>query len=144
MCRCALSCTLCVMCCVDELSKMWLKLVSLAKVAGLKVHAVMSFHQCGGNVGDTCDIPLPAFVRAVGSANPDIYYRDREGNANNEYLSLGVDNLALFNGKTPLELYRDFMTSFRDNVLKNASDVVTNVKGCIAILLPLALFFSDT
>ncbi len=27
--------------------------------AGLKVQAVMSFHAAGGNVGDTCKIPLP-------------------------------------------------------------------------------------
>jgi beta-amylase len=27
--------------------------------ADLKVQAVMSFHAAGGNVGDTCKIPLP-------------------------------------------------------------------------------------
>lgn len=26
---------------------------------GLKVQAVMSFHAAGGNVGDTCKVPLP-------------------------------------------------------------------------------------
>ena len=36
---------------------------------------VTSFHQCGGNVGDTCDIPLPDFV----TGQSDIWYKDRPG-----------------------------------------------------------------
>lgn len=34
--------------------------------AGLKVQAVMSFHAAGGNVGDTCKIPLPKWVHEIG------------------------------------------------------------------------------
>lgn len=30
------------------------ELIEMAKKHGLKVQAVMSFHQCGGNVGDSC------------------------------------------------------------------------------------------
>lgn len=30
------------------------ELLEMAKKHGLKVQAVMSFHQCGGNVGDSC------------------------------------------------------------------------------------------
>jgi hypothetical protein len=33
--------------------------------AGLKIQAVMSFHAAGGNVGDTCKIPLPRWVLEV-------------------------------------------------------------------------------
>lgn len=32
----------------------YVELMELAKKHGLKVQAVMSFHQCGGNVGDSC------------------------------------------------------------------------------------------
>jgi len=46
-----------------------LTLVQLAKNAGLKVQAIMSFHQCGGNVGDSCNIPLPQWVLNVGKSN---------------------------------------------------------------------------
>ena len=60
---------------------------------GLKYQAVMSFHsvralnlassrhrgQCGGNVGDDCDIPLPSWVLSVGQSNPDIWYTDQQG-----------------------------------------------------------------
>lgn len=39
------------------------ELLEMAKKHGLKVQAVMSFHQCGGNVGDscTCVLSLPYF-----------------------------------------------------------------------------------
>lgn len=39
----------------------------------------MSFHAAGGNVGDTCEISLPKWVRSVGKEDPDIYYTDRAG-----------------------------------------------------------------
>ena len=38
------------------------QLLELCKEVGLKAQLVTSFHQCGGNVGDTCNIPLPSFV----------------------------------------------------------------------------------
>uniref|UniRef100_A0A6B2L506 Beta-amylase n=1 Tax=Arcella intermedia TaxID=1963864 RepID=A0A6B2L506_9EUKA len=79
---------------------------------GLKMQATMSFHQCGGNVGDDCDIPLPPWVTSVGNSNPDIYYTDREGNRDHEYLSLGVDNQTIFQGRSPVQIYTDFVRSF--------------------------------
>ena len=41
------------------------QLFEKARQAGLKVQAVMSFHAAGGNVGDTCNIPLPHWVVEV-------------------------------------------------------------------------------
>lgn len=40
--------------------------------------AVMSFHAAGGNVGDTCKIPLPKWVVDIGERNPDIFYTDKQ------------------------------------------------------------------
>ena len=37
----------------------------LAKSMGLKIQAVLSFHACGGNVGDSAQIPLPPWVLQV-------------------------------------------------------------------------------
>lgn len=91
----------------------YLDLMSLASQYGLKVQAVMSFHRCGGNVGDDCNIPLPGWVVRTGG---EIWYKDREGHQDQEYLSLGVDNEALFVGRTPIQMYRDFMQAFRDTV----------------------------
>ncbi len=41
--------------------------VQVAKRMGLKLQAVMSFHACGANVGDTAQVPLPAWVLKVRS-----------------------------------------------------------------------------
>ena len=30
--------------------------------AGLDIAPILSFHQCGGNVGDDCDVPLPPWL----------------------------------------------------------------------------------
>ncbi|CAL9080430.1 unnamed protein product [Musa textilis] len=92
------------------------ELFKMVQEEGLKLQAIMSFHQCGGNVGDAVYIPIPQWVRDVAAANPDIFYTNRSGTRNPEYLSLGVDNEPLFGGRTAVELYSDFMKSFRENM----------------------------
>jgi beta-amylase len=104
------------------------QLAQLVQQSGLKLHVVMSFHQCGGNVGDTCDIQLPQFVRDVGNSNPDIWYTDQHQNRDQEYLSLGVDNQALFQGRSALQLYSDFMTSFAQTFSQYLGQVITDVE----------------
>ncbi|ELR16593.1 betaamylase [Acanthamoeba castellanii str. Neff] len=89
----------------------YLQLVDIVDQVGLKIQFVTSFHQCGTNVGDQCFIPLPPWVLSIGQANPDIYYRDREGGADDEYLSLGVDYQPVLNGRTALQVYADYMSS---------------------------------
>ena len=71
---------------------------------GLKLQAIMSFHQCGGNIGDAVDIPLPRWVRDVGESDPDIYYTNRSGTRNREYLTVGVDSQPIFDGRTAVEV----------------------------------------
>ncbi|PHT32258.1 Beta-amylase [Capsicum baccatum] len=93
------------------------ELVPTDSKIGLKIQAVMSFHQCGGNVGDVVYTPLPKWVLEVGEKDPDIFYTNRAGIRNKEYLSLGVDNQRLFQGRTPIEIYRDYMASFTENML---------------------------
>ena len=70
----------------------------------LKLQAIMSFHQCGGNVGDVVNIPLPQWVLDIGESDPDIFYTNRSGNRNKEYISVGVDNHPLFYGRTAVEV----------------------------------------
>lgn len=85
----------------------WTAYKSLFKIIqefGLKLQAIMSFHQCGGNVGDSVNIPLPSWILKIGESNPDIFYTNRSGNRNKEYLTLGVDNQPLFHGRTAVEV----------------------------------------
>jgi len=87
----------------------YIQLVQMCVQIGLKVNVVASFHRCGGNVGDDCNIPLPSWVLETSS----VYYKDQNGAETREYISLGADNLSLFRGRTPVNMYRDYLTSFR-------------------------------
>lgn len=96
--------------------KAYRRLFQVVQEYGLRIQAIMSFHQCGGNVGDIVNIPLPQWVLDIGKSNPDIFYTNLAGNRNVEYLTLGVDNQPLFHGRTPVQIYSDFMKSFKENM----------------------------
>lgn len=68
------------------------------------MQATMSFHQCGGNIGDAVNIPLPQRVLDVGESNTDIFYTNKRLTRNMEYLTIGVDNLPIFHGRTAIEV----------------------------------------
>ena len=78
-------------------------------------------------------VPLPGWARSVGGS---VFYTDREGNVDFEYISLGADNAAIFQGRTPIGIYTDYMTNFRDNVLSKSLDVITKVFGITRLLTP--------
>lgn len=46
----------------------------MVKAKGLRIQAVMSFHACGGNVGDYAQVPLPEWVLKVSFSSPNILY----------------------------------------------------------------------
>lgn len=70
----------------------------------LTLQVVMSFHECGGNVGDDVHIPLPEWVTEIGQKNPDIFFRDREGRCNSESLTWGIDKERVLRGRTAVEV----------------------------------------
>ena len=98
---------------------------------GLKIQAVMSFHAAGGNVGDTCKIPLPKWVLAAGDADPDIFYTDRSGYRNRECLSLGCCQAPVLGGRSPLQAYKDFMAAFADEFSPMFGELA---RGALALL----------
>ncbi|CAI0417702.1 unnamed protein product [Linum tenue] len=104
------------------------ELVQMVKHHGLKIQVVMSFHQCGGNVGDSCSIPLPPWVLEEISKNPDLVYTDRSGRRNPEYISLGCDSMAVLRGRTPIQVYTDFMRSFRNRFSDDLGEVIVEVQ----------------
>ncbi|KAJ6420687.1 hypothetical protein OIU84_028110 [Salix udensis] len=107
-------------------------LFKLVSECDLKIQAIMSFHQCGGNIGDVVDIPIPQWVRDIGETDPDIFYTNRSGNRNKEYLSLGVDHQHLFGGRSAIEMYSDYMKSFRENMADflEAGQIIDIEVGC--------------
>jgi len=102
-------------------------ITSMCKSVGLNLQVVMSFHKCGGNVGDECNIPLPSFVTSVGQSNDDIYYKDYNGKPDEEYINLGADHEALFGGRTPLDMYKDFMTAFKSALGKEIGNTIDGI-----------------
>uniref|UniRef100_A0A0E0QVA7 Beta-amylase n=1 Tax=Oryza rufipogon TaxID=4529 RepID=A0A0E0QVA7_ORYRU len=89
------------------------RLFHMIRELKLKLQVVMSFHECGGNVGDDVSIPLPHWVTEIGRSNPDIYFTDRAGRRNTECLSWGIDKERVLQGRTGVEVYFDYMRSFR-------------------------------
>ncbi|CAM6088063.1 unnamed protein product [Calypogeia fissa] len=89
------------------------QLFNIVRDTGLKLQVVMSFHQCGGNVGDDVNIPIPQWVLEIGKSNPDIFFTDRNGARNPECLTWGIDKERVLKGRTALEVYYDYMRSFR-------------------------------
>ena len=69
--------------------------------AGLKWVPIFSFHQCGGNVGDSCNIPIPAWIwtKYIGThgvrTTDDLKYQSEEGHLEfRSRLGLGNDDCA--------------------------------------------------
>ena len=85
----------------------------------------MSFHRCGGNVGDNVDIPLPSWALSVARSNR-LLYEDQWGYQNEEYISAGADYEKVFPGpngnRTPLQMYKDFMSAFASAASSYISD----------------------
>ncbi|KAH7549712.1 hypothetical protein ACOSQ2_025640 [Xanthoceras sorbifolium] len=104
------------------------ELIHMVQKHGLKIQVVMSFHQCGGNVGDSCNIPLPPWVLEEISNNPDLVYTDKSGRRNPEYISLGCDTIPLLKGRTPIQVYTDYMRSFRDRFREYLGGVVQEIQ----------------
>jgi len=90
-------------------------LCGLLQVLGLKFQAVMSFHQCGGNVGDALTIPVPEWAMAP-AREKGLLYRSQSGITSSDCLSLSADSEGIFPGpagaRTALACYRDFMAGF--------------------------------
>ncbi|KAM2273985.1 hypothetical protein ACFX1S_043847 [Malus domestica] len=85
-------------------SHITMKAVSKLVKNDSSVHqVVMSFHDCGGNVGDDVHIPLPHWVTEIGQKNPDIYFTNKEGKHNTEFLTWGIDKGRVLRGRTAVE-----------------------------------------
>ncbi|WOL05606.1 beta-amylase 3, chloroplastic [Canna indica] len=104
------------------------ELAEMASRSRLKLQVVMSFHQCGGNVGDSCSIPLPPWVLEEVRRNPDMVYTDRSGRRNPEYISLGCDMLPVLRGRTPIQVYSDYMRSFKERFNHYLGQVIVEIQ----------------
>ena len=85
--------------------------------AGLKWVPIMSTHQCGGNVGDTVNIPIPSWVWTKDSED-NMEVKDENGNYDKEALSpwwTGTE-----------KLYDEIYKSFDEN-FNNYKDIIAKI-----------------
>ncbi|XVE64646.1 hypothetical protein DITRI_Ditri07aG0117300 [Diplodiscus trichospermus] len=106
----------------------YMELFTMAKRYGLKVRAVMAFHQFGTGPADPRWISLPHWVLEEIQKNPDLAYADRFGRKNMEYISLGCDILPVLRGRSPIQAYADFMRNFRDTFRPLLGVIITGIE----------------
>lgn len=104
------------------------QLADMTDSLGMKVKYIMSFHRCGGNVGDTCNIPLPSFVTSVGQQDSSIWYKDVLNNPDEEYISLFVDEMEKFDGRSPVQMYTDYMNAFKSSMGSRMGGVIEGIE----------------
>ncbi|ELP90316.1 beta-amylase, putative [Entamoeba invadens IP1] len=97
------------------------KLVSMVKTTGLKLKVALYFHKCGNGVGDIPTIHLPLWAEKSILTN-DAFFKDAENRVIDEYISFAFDDEKVFEGRTPIEIYGDFMASFKQNFQKYIDD----------------------
>ncbi|XP_057771950.1 inactive beta-amylase 9 [Salvia miltiorrhiza] len=86
----------------------YLAIVEVVKSLDLELHVSLCFHASGD-----AKLPLPAWVSRIGESDPSIYFTDKSGQQYKDCLSLGVDDLPVLDGKTPLQVYKAFLESFK-------------------------------
>ncbi|KAK1295510.1 Inactive beta-amylase 9 [Acorus calamus] len=101
----------------------YIKLAEMVREAGLDLRISLCFHANGRSPA----IPLPQWVSLIGESNPDIYFTDRAGIRYKECLSLSVDNLPVLNGKTPMQVYEEFIQSFKDSFSGFLDTTITDI-----------------
>lgn len=89
------------------------EMFNIIREFGMKLQVVMAFHEYGGPDTSGIFISLPQWVLEIGKSNQDIFFMDREGRRNTECLSWGIDKERVLKGRTGIEIYFDFMRSFR-------------------------------
>lgn len=106
----------------------YLELAGMARRYGLRMRAILAFHQCGAGPHDSFWVPLPQWVLEEMDNMPDLSYTDRYQRRNKEYISLGCDILPLLKGRSPMQAYSDLMRSFRDTFKEYLGAIVTEVQ----------------
>ncbi|KAG7013624.1 Inactive beta-amylase 9 [Cucurbita argyrosperma subsp. argyrosperma] len=91
----------------------YLALAEMVRNADLKLHVSFCFH-----ASKQPRIPLPEWVSKIGESKPNVYFTDRCRQQYKDCLSLSVDDLPVLNGKTPIQVYREFCESFKSSFSK--------------------------
>lgn len=101
----------------------YLALVEMVHKAGLALHVTLCFHSCRQ---EQPAIPLPDWVMRIGDdESSSIFFADRSGLQYKDCLSLAVDELPVLDGRTLMEVYRDFCESFKSSFSAYIGSLIT-------------------
>lgn len=93
------------------------RVVAAIEEADLDWVPILSFHQRGGNVGDSCDIPIPAWIwdhfQDQSVTKEALQYRSERDNASGEVVSIWQDGIVI-------PQYREFMKAFQSHFAAKA------------------------
>ncbi|XP_047963838.1 inactive beta-amylase 9-like [Salvia hispanica] len=100
----------------------YLAVVEMVQKLGLELHVSLCFH-----ASEECKIRLPEWVSRIGESDPDIYFADRSGQQCRDCLSFAVDEVPVLDGKTPVQVYRDFCDNFKATFSPLLGSTITRV-----------------
>ncbi|KAF7837876.1 inactive beta-amylase 9 [Senna tora] len=100
----------------------YLAIAEMVQKAGLKLHVTLCFHG-----SKTPCIPLPKWVSQIGESEPGIFFTDRSGQLYKECLSFAADDLPVFDGKTPEQVYQSFCQSFKSTFSPFMGSTITGI-----------------
>ena len=101
------------------------------KQIGLLWVPIMSTHQCGGNVGDTCNYPIPSFAfepkqgESADDVNNNRFFGYRSGQDHKGSVQFITESLAPWY-KDALPLYKKFYEKFAEE-FANYNDIIPEV-----------------
>ncbi len=100
------------------------RLAAHVLAAGLKWVPILSFHQCGGNVGDDCNVPLPSWVFAKVAARAGqkderaVQYVSEQGNASREYVSVWATQWVLDDYAALMSAFQSHFAALAPRILE--------------------------
>ncbi|KAL8515543.1 hypothetical protein ACS0TY_014287 [Phlomoides rotata] len=100
----------------------YLDIVEMVQKLDLKLHVSLCFH-----ASEDAQIPLPRWVSRIGDSGSSIYFTDRSGKQYKDCLSLSVDDLPVLDGKTPLQVYKDFFDNFKSTFSPFMGSTITGL-----------------
>lgn len=108
----------------------YLAVAEMVQKLGLELHVSLCFH-----ASEECKIRLPEWVSRIGESDPDIYFADKSGQQCRDCLSFAVDDVPVLDGKTPVQVYRDFCDNFKATFSPFLGSTITVrlscLKGCV-------------
>lgn len=70
---------------------------------------------------------LPSWIHDIGESQPDVWFTDKSGTRCTDCLSIGIDDIPCLHGRTPIQVYRDFMQSFKHTFSSYLNGSITDL-----------------